>query len=130
MEKGFLHYDSTLEEGYDSTSEQENEYEVKVHKRWPSSDLLPCPACDKMLRSPEEFVDHLNQSHYGIKRTKTQKEIIEKNAQRSEPGPSMEPKVLSLFTDPLELTLAPPTATPEAPPSLSLTLAPPAAPPS
>ncbi|GFY99553.1 hypothetical protein Acr_13g0009530 [Actinidia rufa] len=104
MEGGYLHYDPT----------QDDEVEIDVLQLWPASDLLPCPECETMLRSHEEFIEHLEEVHWGIQKPKTHREESTKNsedAHRSAGGPST------------ELKLAPPGATSASPPpSLSLTV--------
>ncbi|GFZ17687.1 hypothetical protein Acr_26g0009570 [Actinidia rufa] len=102
MSGEYLPHDPDLKEGYDSTSDQEEEVDPKSH-------FTICKKCNRVFQNQNEFIDHLRHVGCGRERSKPQKDTGGKmKSRRGKAGPSMEAGAQGLFMDPLELRLGPP----------------------
>ncbi|GFZ20302.1 hypothetical protein Acr_28g0010070 [Actinidia rufa] len=116
MSGKYIPHDPELKEGYDSTSDLEEEVD-------PKSNFTPCNECNRFFQTQNEFIHHLRYVGCQRERSKPQKDTGSKiKAQRGEVNPSVETGAQGLFMDPLELRLGPPGSLLERP-SLDLTLA-------
>ncbi|CAK9149991.1 unnamed protein product [Ilex paraguariensis] len=133
--KALLHKDhyhifslfSSMEEGYDSTSDHEQQQLpiVPSIRRRAGHVLFKCVRCYKVFGNRDKLKDHMNvhfAREHPVKRTLTLLETSQNYRHHhvaAQEGPSMDRGELYLFPDPLKLSLAPP----EPALSLELTLA-------